>query len=89
MSIKTYLIIFAILVGSTAFEILIMGVQMSQIVLIVSLVGSAGAKAFLIAMFFMHLKDEPKSLSIIVILPLIGAAILMTISMVSLMNSGI
>ena len=48
-----------------------------------SIIVLAGLKAVLIAVFFQHLKDEPKSLSTLLLLPLLGAVAFLVISMVS------
>ena len=88
MKTKIYIIIFLVLVGSTAGELLMIGQPIPQNILVVSIVGLAGVKAVLIAMFFQHLKDEPRALSTLVLLPLIGAIIFMTITLVSVQPFG-
>jgi len=83
MKIGVYLIVFGILVGTTIAELLLVGVNISRTWLIISIIGLAGIKAVLIAVFFQHLKDEPKSLSTLLLLPLLGAVAFLVISMVS------
>jgi len=48
------------------------------------LLGIAGTKAILIAMFYQHLRYEPKSLSTWVIIGLVIASLLMGLSFVQL-----
>ena len=85
MKIGVYLIVFGILVGTTIAELLLVGVNISRTWLIISIIGLAGVKAVLIAVFFQHLRDEPKSLSTLLLLPLLGAVAFLVISMVSVM----
>jgi len=86
MSLRVYLIVFAILLGSTAFELAILGLPIARNLYVASLMGSAGVKAVLIAMFFQHLKYEPRPLSVVVLIPLLAAIILMGISVLSIAN---
>jgi len=83
MKIGVYLIVFGILMGTTIAELLLVGVNISRTWLIISIIGLAGVKAVLIAVFFQHLRDEPKSLSTLLLLPLLGAVAFLVISMVS------
>ncbi len=85
MKIGVYLIVFGILMGTTIAELLLVGVNISRTWLIISIIGLAGVKAVLIAVFFQHLRDEPKSLSTLLLLPLLGAVAFLVISMVSVM----
>ena len=85
MKIGVYLIVFGILMGTTIAELLLVGVNISRTWLIISIIGLAGIKAVLIAVFFQHLRDEPKSLSTLLLLPLLGAVAFLVISMVSVM----
>jgi len=48
------------------------------------LLGLAGVKAILIAMFYQHLKYEPRSLSSWVIIGLVIASLLMSLSFIQL-----
>ena len=84
MSVKVYSMVFAILIGSTAFELLILGQPMARSVLVTFIMGLAGVKALFVALFFQHLKDEPRSVSSLVLLGLVSAMILMTLSLLSI-----
>ena len=84
MSVKVYSTVFAILIGSTAFELLILGQPMARSVLVTFIMGLAGVKALFVALFFQHLKDEPRSVSSLVLLGLVSAMILMTLSLLSI-----
>ena len=75
-----YLSVFGVLIGSTIAELSIIGLRIPSNILITSLVGLAGAKAVLIALFFQHLKDEPRALSYFLIIGLVLVIVLMTIS---------
>jgi|PersoiStandDraft_1058852.scaffolds.fasta_scaffold17242_3 cytochrome c oxidase subunit IV len=72
-----YMAIFWLLLGMTIGEVLIATyVPMSMVVKILVLVGMAGIKALLVALYFMHLKFERVSLGITVSLTLVLALIL-------------
>ena len=94
-----YLLVFAILVGSTDLEVNIValypatttGVTMLYGVIALSygaivtvLLGLAGMKAILIAAFYQHLKYEPRSLSSWVLIGLVMASILMSLVFIQL-----
>jgi cytochrome c oxidase subunit IV len=79
-----YLIIFALLIGETDIEVNLSSVIPAYNLYVSVLLGIAGTKALLIAMFYQHLKYEPKSLSSWVILGLVIASILMSLSFVQL-----
>lgn len=79
-----YLIVFALLIGETDIEVNLSSVITQYNVYVSVLLGIAGTKAILIAMFYQHLKYEPKSLSSWVILGLVIASILMSLSFVQL-----
>ena len=83
MKMGVYLIVFVVLIVSTIAELLLVGQNISRFWLIMSIIVLAGLKAVLIAVFFQHLKDEPKSLSTLLLLPLLGAVAYLVISMVS------
>ncbi|HZD12571.1 MAG TPA: cytochrome C oxidase subunit IV family protein [Candidatus Binatus sp.] len=80
MAIKIYLLIFAILVGSTAGEVTLIQTNLGYGVIATIIIALAGAKAVLVALFFQHLKDEPKALSSIVLLALLAIVPLLTLS---------
>ena len=82
MKMGVYLIVFVVLIVSTIAELLLVGQNISRFWLIMSIIVLAGLKAVLIAVFFQHLKDEPKSLSTLLLLPLLGAVAFLVISMV-------
>lgn len=84
MSVKVYSSIFAVLIGSTAFELAIIGQPLARNVLVTSIMGLAGIKALLVALFFQHLKDEPRSVSSLLLLGLVAAFILLTLSLLSI-----
>lgn len=78
-----YLIIFAILIGETDIEVNLYTI-MSGTTYITVLLGIAATKAALIALFYQHLRYEPRSLSTWVIVGLVIASILMSLSFVQL-----
>jgi cytochrome c oxidase subunit IV len=79
-----YLIVFALLVGETDIEVNLSSVISSYNVFVSVLLGIAATKALLIAMFYQHLKYEPRSLSSWVIIGLVIASLLMSLSFVQL-----
>ena len=85
MKLSTYILVFIVLVVTTALELVIAGrPSVTRSFLISSIVILTGIKAILIALFFQHLKDEPKSLSVLLIMGLIGALALTVISLLSI-----
>jgi len=89
MNNRIYLVIFAILVGSTAGEVSLINHQiesllrlspLSPVVVSTIILALAGMKAALVALFFQHLKAEPRALSSIVLLALLAIVPLLTIS---------
>ena len=79
-----YLIIFAVLIGETDIEVNLSSVIPSYNEFVTILLAIAGTKAILIAMFYQHLKYEPRSLSTWVIIGLVIASLLMGLSFVQL-----
>ena len=94
-----YLLVFAILVGSTDIEVnivtfypsasnsvsLLFGtIALSYGVIVSILLGLAGMKALLIALFYQHLKYEPRSLSLWVLIGLVMASLLMSLVFIQL-----
>jgi caa(3)-type oxidase subunit IV len=73
---KTYMQIFVWLTILTAIEVGIVYVIHSRFVLITLLCALAIIKAALVAMFFMHLRFEKKTLALVVSVPLLLAGIL-------------
>ena len=85
MSVKVYFAVFGILVGVTAAEVALIGVQgISRSLTSTTLIGLAGFKALLVAAFFQHLKDEPRPLSALLLVGLVIAIALMSISFLQL-----
>lgn len=84
MSILIYSSIFAVLIGSTAFELAIIGFPLPTRILTTLIMGLAGLKAVLIALFFQHLRHEPKALSLLLLMALGGAIVLITISLLQI-----
>jgi len=85
LKLSTYILVFIVLVVTTALELWIAGrPSVTRSFLISSIVILTGIKAILIALFFQHLKDEPKSLSVLLIMGLIGALALTVISLLSI-----
>jgi cytochrome c oxidase subunit IV len=79
-----YLIIFAALIGETDIEVNLNSFIPAYNVYATVLLGIAGTKAILIAMYYQHLRYEPKSLSTWVIVGLVIASLLMGLSFVQL-----
>ena len=94
-----YLLVFAILVGSTDLEVNIVAlypatttgitvlyglVALSYGAIVSILLGLAGMKAVLIAAFYQHLKYEPRSLSSWVLIGLVMASLLMSLVFIQL-----
>jgi cytochrome c oxidase subunit IV len=74
-----YLAIFWILLSVTVVEVGYSFLKVPRPILIGGLVGLAGFKALLVALYFMHLKFERKSLGIIVGSTLILGVILVSV----------
>lgn len=72
---KQYLIMFVILTVLTAVEVGIKYIPMARGMMIGWLISLALAKASLVALFYMHLKDETKSLKLVVSFPMIFPAL--------------
>ena len=79
-----YLLVFAALIGETDVEVNLRSVFHAENVFVTVLLGIAGTKAILIAMYYQHLRYEPKSLSTWVIIGLVIASLLMGLSFVQL-----
>jgi cytochrome c oxidase subunit IV len=79
-----YLVIFAALIGETDIEVNLSSIIPAYNEYVTVLLGIAGTKAILIAMFYQHLRYEPKSLSTWVIVGLVIASLLMGLSFVQL-----
>ena len=79
-----YLIIFAVLIGETDVEVNLQQVLGLTTTYVSVLLGIAATKAILIALFYQHLRYEPRSLSTWAILGLVIASILMSLTFVQL-----
>ena len=66
-----YIFIFWWLLALTIFEIAVIYMPIARLAIVILLVGSALAKAALVAMYFMHLRFERITLAMIVVTPLI------------------
>jgi cytochrome c oxidase subunit 4 len=84
MGVITYSVIFAILMGSTVLELMLIAQPMPQSLLITSILGLAGVKAVLVALFFQHLKDEPKGISSLILFGFVAVILLITLSLLSI-----
>jgi len=84
MGVIVYSAIFSILMGSTVLELMLIGLPVSRQLLIISIIGLAGVKAVLVALFFQHLKDEPKAISSLVLFGFVAVILLVTISLLSI-----
>ncbi|PYQ67008.1 MAG: hypothetical protein DMF54_05925 [Acidobacteria bacterium] len=74
-----YMGIFWILLSVTVVEVGYSTLKVPRPILILGLVSLAGFKALLVALYFMHLKFERKSLGVIVASTLILGAILVSV----------
>jgi caa(3)-type oxidase subunit IV len=73
---RTYIKIFVWLTVLTAIEVGIVFAHLNRFVLITLLCALAIVKAALVAMFFMHLRFERKTLALVVLTPIVLAGIL-------------
>ncbi len=79
-----YLLVFAVLIGETDVEVNLSSIILASNIYVSVLLSIAAMKAILIAMFYQHLKYEPKALSSWVIVGLVIASLLMGLSFVQL-----
>lgn len=86
MSLLVYYIVFAVLVGSTAGELAIIGLPLPAATLVTTIIGLAGVKALLIAAYFQHLRYEPRALSSLLMLGLGAAVVMIGISLLSIVT---
>ena len=80
MSVKISVAVFSALIAMTAGELALITLSLSASVIVTSLIGLAGVKALLIAIFFQDLKDEPRALSSVLLVGLSIAMLLMVIT---------
>jgi len=84
MSIRADILVFAVLIGITAGELGLISISsLSRDLIVTTLIGLAGVKAVLVAVFFQQLKDEPRPLSIVLI---VGVVIVMALLSVSFLQ---
>ncbi len=84
MKALTNVLVFGLLVGITAGELLIVNLQVARELLVSTLIGLAGVKALFVAAYFQQVKEEPRSLSILLLTGLVIASLLMIISFLQL-----
>lgn len=83
-AVYSYLLIFAALIGATDAEVNLSSFIPAYNVYVTVLLAIAAAKALLIAMFFQHLRYEPRVLSTWGILGLVIASLLMSLTFLQL-----
>ena len=71
-----YLGVFYLLAALTALEIGVVFVPIAKLIIAIALIGMALVKAALVALYFMHLKFEKRTLGIIALTPLILCTLL-------------
>jgi cytochrome c oxidase subunit IV len=71
-----YIAIFWWLLGLTILEVAVIFMPIARLLVGILLVGLALSKASLVAMYFMHLKFEARTLGVIVITPLLLCVLL-------------
>jgi len=71
-----YMAIFYLLAALTALEIGVVFVPIAKLITAIALIGMALVKAALVALYFMHLKYEKRTLGIIALTPLILCTLL-------------
>ena len=81
-----YVAVFAALVVRTALELVIFLQPLPRAVVDASIVLLAGGKAVLIALFFMHLAYEPRSLSYLAVLGIGAVVAFLLLSVLSLIG---
>lgn len=84
MGIILYGVIYVVLIVSTILELIVIRQPLSPQLIYTSIVGLAGLKAVLIAMFYQHLVNEPRPLSSFAIMGLLSATIFMVMSIGSI-----
>ena len=84
MRLITNILVYGLLMGMTAGELAIINLQVGRDLLITTLIGLAGVKALFVAAYFQQLKEEPKSLSSLMLTGLVIASLLMIISFLQL-----
>lgn len=82
-----YLLIFAYLIGATDAEVNLSSIIPSYNVYVIVLLAISASKALLVAMFFQHLRYEPRSLAVWGLLGLVIASLLMSLTFLQLHTS--
>jgi cytochrome c oxidase subunit 4 len=72
---KTYIVMFFVLTVLTGIEVGLKYMPISRGMLIAGLISLALAKATLVALFYMHLKSETRSLKMVVAIPMMFPAL--------------
>jgi len=80
----TNILVFGLLVGITAGELLIVNLQVTRELLVSTLIGLAGVKALFVAAYFQQVREEPRSLSLLLLAGLVIASLLLIISFLQL-----
>ena len=76
--------VFGLLVIITAGELLLVNLQLTRQLLVSTLIGLAGVKALFVVAYFQQVKEEPRSLSVLLLIGLVIASLLMIISFLQL-----
>ena len=71
-----YMGVFYLLAALTALEVGVIFVPIAKLIIAIALIGMALVKAALVALYFMHLKFEKRTLGIIALTPLILCTLL-------------
>jgi caa(3)-type oxidase subunit IV len=72
---KEYVVVFVVLTVLTALELGIKYLSISRTAMITGLIGLALSKAICVAMFYMHLKTETRSLKLVIGIPMMFPAL--------------
>jgi hypothetical protein len=86
MRVWVYLSVFAALVLMTVLELVLFSLPLPRLIIDMSIVGLAGGKAILIALFFQHLAYEPRSLSAFALLGLGSVVAFLFLSVYSIIG---
>lgn len=86
MALLIYLAVYALLISATLGEVAIINLAAASAITVLAVLALAGLKAVLIALFYQHLKYEPKFLSAMVLIGLMAALSFITISLFSVHN---
>ncbi len=83
-----YMKIFWILLVLTVAEVLVVLLEIPRIVIVLLLIGLACSKAAYVALYFMHLKFEKKTLTLIAITPFVICVFFVFMLLPDLMGGG-